>query len=311
MDRKKLTLFQGGIIFSVTEILFLVAYFFGIFDNYYINGIMVEVGIILLPAIIFILIFKKDIKVNLKLKKINWIHSLIIVVTMWFMIPVSLSLSFISAIIVRFIFQKNILPDIPVPGDVPSLLLSIIVIGLFAAICEEILFRGALWSSVEKIGLRKSMILISLVFTLFHFNFEKIAGVFVLSIVICYIVYRTNSIFAGILAHFTNNATAVLFSYGVLKSLPEGMETSSDFSTIFNQDLSFIIGTLIIFGIIAIISGSVVFGLLYLLKSQTTKTVMIIKQSSFISLRNSSTFIPGFMIMAGMYIYLLSKYLAG
>ncbi len=311
MGKKKLTLFQGGIIFSVTEILFLVVHFFDIFDNYYVNGIIVEVCIILLPAIGFVVFFKKDIKENFRIKKVKWTHSLIIIVTMWFMLPVSLSLSFISAITVHFIFHKNILPDIPIPGDIPSLLLSIIVIGLFAAICEEALFRGALWSSVEKIGLRKSMVLISIVFTLFHFNFEKIVGVFVLSLVICYIVYRTNSIAAGILAHFINNATAVLISYGALKLLPEGMESSSDFSTIFNQGPIIIIGIVVIFGIIAIISGSVVFGLLYLLKIQTPKTVMIVKKSSSISLRDLSTFAPGFMIMAGMYVYLVFKYLAG
>ncbi len=309
MDKKKLTLLQGGIIFSVTEVLFLLVYFFDLFDNYYIEGVIVEVGIILLPAIIFILFFKKDIKENLKIKKTSWIHSLIIVVTMWFMIPVSLSLSFISAIIVHLLFQKNILPAIPIPSDVPSLLLSVLIIGLVAAVCEEMLFRGALWSSVEKIGLRKSMILISILFTLFHFNFEKIVGVFVLSLVICYIVYRTNSIFAGILAHFTNNATAVLISYVALKILPEGMEISTDFSIIFNQAPSMIIGTVVAFSIIAIISGGVVFSLLYLLKSQTTNTVMKVKQSSNISLRNMSTFMPGLIIMTGMYIYLIFKYL--
>lgn len=309
MDKKKLTLLQGGIIFSVTEILFLIVYFFDLFDNYYVKGVIVEVGIILLPAIIFVLFFKKDIKENFKIRKISWINSLIIVVTMWFMIPISLSLSFISAIIVHLLFQKNILPDIPIPSDIPSLLLSVLIIGLFAAVCEEMLFRGALWSSVEKIGLRKSTILISILFTLFHFNFEKIAGVFILSLVICYIVYRTNSIFAGILAHFTNNATAVLISYVALKILPEGMETSSDFSIIFNQTPSMIIGTVVAFSIIAIISGGVVFILLYLLKSQTKNTVMEVKQTSHISLRNMSTFLPGLMIMAGMYIYLIFKYL--
>ncbi|MBN2852675.1 MAG: CPBP family intramembrane metalloprotease [Clostridia bacterium] len=311
MGNKKLTLFQGGIIFSVTEILFLIFSFLNIFDNYFISGTVGEIGIILLPAVIFVLVFKKDIKENFRIRKVGAVNSIIIVITMWFTIPVTLSASYISIIVVNMIFKNNIMADVPMPNNLLQFLLSVLVIGVFAAVCEEALFRGVLMSAAEKLGVRGSFILISVIFALFHFNLEKAAGVFLLSLVICYIVYRTNSVFAGMIAHFTNNATAVLISYIAMKMIPNALDSEQSVSDILNQSPGVMIFSVFILLFIALVSGAVVVSLLYLLKTRTEKTKMIFEEKTKIRLKDFVTFLPGFIIMFGMYIYLIFQYIAG
>jgi len=306
---KKLTIFQGGIIFSVTEILFLSFSLLHLFDNFLISGVVGEIGIILLPSIIFILIFKVDIKKNLRIKKIGAVNSIIIIVTMLFSIPISLVTSYISVIIVNLIFKNNIIADIPIPQNFSELILSIIVIGAIAAFSEEIFFRGILFSSVEKLGVKKSFIIISVLFALFHFNFEKAIGIFILSLIICYIVYRTNSIFAGVLAHFVNNTSVVLISYISIKLLPEDINKSQSIADIVNQSTSVLIITIAILLVIAFACILVILSLLSILKSRTEETKIQYKVQSIINKKEFMSYIPGLLIMAGVYIHLILKYI--
>jgi len=253
---KKLTAIQGGIIFSVIEILFILYLFFNPFDNYFVAGAIGEFAVILLPAVLFVIIFRKSIKENFRIRKVGAVNSIIIVITMWFTIPITVSLSYISVILVNLVFKNNIIKDIPIPTNLEQLLLSVIVIGGFAAICEEALFRGALLSSIESIGIKKSFVFISILFALFHFSFEKAIGVFVLSLLISYIVYRTNSIFAGMLAHFINNTTAVLISFVTLKLIPNITNSQKSMTEIINQSTSEVYIMLIVLGIVALISAT-------------------------------------------------------
>jgi len=310
LENKKLTIFQGGIIFSVTEALFLIFSLLHIFDNFLISGAVGEIGIILLPSVIFIIVLKVDIKKNLRIKKIGAVNSLIIVVTMLFSIPISLVASYISVILVNLIFKNNIIADIPIPQNFPELLLSIIVIGFIAAVSEEIFFRGVLFSSVEKLGVKKSFIIISVLFALFHFNFEKAIGVFILSLIICYIVYRTNSVLAGILAHFTNNATVLIISFISVKLLPKDMNSAQSITDIAHQNISIIIFTIIGLGFIALICSFAIIGLMNILKNRTEDSKIQYKQQGIINKKAFISFVPGLLIMSGVYIHLLLKYIA-
>ncbi len=310
MTNKKLTIRQGGIIFSITEVLFLLFLFFNPFSNYFLSGSIGEIGAILLPAVILIIIFKKDIKENLKIRKVGIINSIIIIVSMWFTIPITISLSYISILIVNIIFKNNILPEVPIPTNTFELMLSIIVIGFFAALCEELLFRGALFSSVESFGIKRSFVFISILFALFHFSFEKVLGVFLLSLVICYIVYRTNSIFAGILAHFVNNITVVLISFFALKIIPEGISSEQSLSEIINQPTILMITTIGVLVFVSIICTAVVISFMYLLKTRTEKIKIKFDKKVEIHINQFITYIPGILIMIGMYIYLIVKYIS-
>ncbi|MCX7950245.1 MAG: CPBP family intramembrane metalloprotease, partial [Treponemataceae bacterium] len=104
-----------------------------------------------------------------------------------------------------------------VADNAAGLLLSILAIGIAPAICEEILFRGAVMRGFERFGTVKAILASSLLFGLMHFDFQKLLGTFLLGGLIGFIVYRTDSIFGGMVAHFTNNSTAVLLMFVSVK----------------------------------------------------------------------------------------------
>ncbi len=106
--------------------------------------------------------------------------------------------------------------DAPVP-------LLILVLALSPAICEECLFRGALLS-----GLRKALptwalfLCVAVAFGVSHLIIQRMTLTAVSGLVLTYMVWRTGSIFPGMLVHFIVNAAAVLIQ---VQKLPEAALT--------------------------------------------------------------------------------------
>jgi len=96
--------------------------------------------------------------------------------------------------------------------DSPSpLLLSIVSIGLFPAIFEEIAFRGILFNELTKITRLKSSIIISaILFTILHFSLISILWIFPLGLLFGYFRARYRTIWYGIIGHFVYNSSIVL-----------------------------------------------------------------------------------------------------
>lgn len=104
--------------------------------------------------------------------------------------------------------------DIPIPTNVQELGVSLALISLSAGICEETLFRGMVLGAYKgKVGPYWALIASSVLFGLFHFNPINAFGPIVLGLVFGYLVFITRSLFAGIVAHMTNNGIAVLLGY--------------------------------------------------------------------------------------------------
>jgi len=92
--------------------------------------------------------------------------------------------------------------------------ITLLVIAVAPAICEEALFRGYLLSAVSKKGKPWVAVFITaLVFGLYHMNLFQSSYAFLLGLVLGYVVYRTGSIFCGCLIHFLCNATSVLLTF--------------------------------------------------------------------------------------------------
>lgn len=96
-----------------------------------------------------------------------------------------------------------------------ELFISIIVLALLPAVCEETLFRGGLqnymYRSSRKMWL--SIIVVSLIFSAVHFSVYGFLSRFVLGVVLGLIFHYSGSLWLSILAHFVNNATAVMAMY--------------------------------------------------------------------------------------------------
>lgn len=82
---------------------------------------------------------------------------------------------------------------------------------LLPAVCEELLFRGYLFGSLSnKYRIATAILWTGILFGLYHMNLIKLVVVGLLGVMLAYIVYKADSIWCSILAHFLNNFIAVL-----------------------------------------------------------------------------------------------------
>jgi hypothetical protein len=107
------------------------------------------------------------------------------------------------------------------------LLINLLVVAVVPAIGEELLFRGVLqdlfirWTRNTFIG----VLITSLAFALLHFQFLSVLPRFVLGMILGYIFVWTRSLWMPILAHFINNALAVIYYHYLYNgSIERGIE---------------------------------------------------------------------------------------
>jgi len=106
------------------------------------------------------------------------------------------------------------------------LLWLLLLLAVTPAICEEVVFRGVLLGGTRDLEPWRIIVLNGLVFGAFHLSFETVIGFLptaILGMVIAWAVWRTGSIWVGVLMHFLNNGTIV-----VLASTPALQELFSD-----------------------------------------------------------------------------------
>lgn len=118
---------------------------------------------------------------------------------------------------------------------ISGLLVNLFVIAVIPAIAEEFFFRGVLqklftqWSK----NIHWGIVLTALIFSLVHFQFFSFFPRFFLGVVFGYLLYYTGSLWVPILAHFVNNATAVIVFYFIQTGgLPKEAEAIGSTETV-------------------------------------------------------------------------------
>lgn len=89
---------------------------------------------------------------------------------------------------------------------------NLIVVALAAGITEEFLFRGALCQTLSRFGLNHHAVIwiAAILFSAFHLQFYGFLPRMVLGAYFGYLLYWSRCIWLPVLAHFTNNAVAVI-----------------------------------------------------------------------------------------------------
>ena len=96
------------------------------------------------------------------------------------------------------------------PQTPGSWVTNLIVIGLIAPVCEELLFRGAFQGTLEQRGPVRAITCTAVVFGIIHFNPFNFIGPIFFGVGIGLVVWLTGSILPAILWHALNNSAAVL-----------------------------------------------------------------------------------------------------
>lgn len=107
------------------------------------------------------------------------------------------------------------------PVAAVMVLLAVVVV---VPICEEILFRGMLWSGLERLGANRwwAFAITTVVFALLHFEFTRAPLLLVISIPIGLARLYTGRLLAGIVAHQINNLLPGIALMLMLLGVPLG-----------------------------------------------------------------------------------------
>lgn len=117
-------------------------------------------------------------------------------------------------------------------GSTSELLIALFVIAVLPAIGEELVFRGLIQNELNKLtrNVHIAIWLSAVLFSAFHLQFFGFLPRVLLGALFGYLYYWSGNLSMAILAHFTNNAIAILSLYFYRKgSLEYNVETTEAF----------------------------------------------------------------------------------
>lgn len=181
-------------------------------ERWLIATLIMEVAVIGIPPLIYLVVSGMDIKHVARINRVRGVELLLV-----------LGMAVFGYAIVGFINMVwySILSRIgnPVEPVFPSIktgrqyIIAIIAMAVTPALVEEFLFRGVILRGYERFGALTAIVVSGVLFGLLHLNLVNLPAVIFLGIMISYVVVRTNSIFAGVLYHFTQNFLSISFLF--------------------------------------------------------------------------------------------------
>jgi len=215
---------EANIFYLLVMIVFLTVGSSVQYKSLYGGLLITEFILIMLPVLMYLKIRNYDFKSVLKLNSFKPVHILIVFGIMFFGWYVSAFLGILTNYVLTRLVPE--LPPFPIAPamDFKDLIMQIMVIGVSAAIAEEIMFRGLILKSYEEAGTIRAVIFSGFLFGMMHLNPQNLLSTSFLGMLIALIVVRTNSIFMGMVAHFINNTIAVTLLYlssGLGEVLPD------------------------------------------------------------------------------------------
>ena len=231
--KKQSSLFSAGLIYFIILFLFVGVRVFNYFVELPISAeifdliftLIVQVGLMFLfPVFMFSIMQKQKPKETFKqfgYNKINIVSiltSVLIGVLCYFL---NLSIASFFGTIIRMCGYETA-PTVAggVAGDysVTAFLLNVLTVAILPAICEETAHRGLLLKGFSSLGIKKAIILSSLLFGLMHLNINQFFYATVLGFIIALTAIISKNIIPAIIIHFMNNFLSVYFDFATTNS---------------------------------------------------------------------------------------------
>lgn len=172
------------------------------------HKMLLYLAIFILPIIIYVKGNRYKLRTALKLShvKIKYLPFIIL-----FGLSTSIICALINtgslAILGNFGFEK--VPTSTVNFVSPTPMVTVFTSIIMPAVCEELLLRGVALYEYEKYGVAVSVLLTSLVFSLFHGSVVNLLSLLVAGIFYAVLTHLFKSVWPAILCHAINNALAV------------------------------------------------------------------------------------------------------
>ena len=205
--KKDLSLFSANLLFALTMLLVLTLGSLIQTANLSWGLIATEVFLIALPTVLFLRRQHVPLAEGLRLKPIPLLTAFICVL-------LGIGLYFVGAVIDGVMAQLSGMQSVPIESSMlPKTGLEMAAyfaaLAIFAPLCEEILFRGVIQGAYEnRKSARFAIIITALLFAFYHFRLSGLPGLLPIAFVLGYVVWRTGSVYAGMLIHFGNNGAS-------------------------------------------------------------------------------------------------------
>ncbi|MGE6258282.1 CPBP family glutamic-type intramembrane protease [Heyndrickxia sporothermodurans] len=201
---------------------------------------LAQVCINFLPSLGVAVKYKQSIKEiyklnRISLKQLGWSILLFILVQ-----GILLFLHYIiekASILIGNSYQMSFYPT---ADNWQSLIVLIVFIGIIPPICEDLFFRGFLFSGSSEYGGKFAVFFTA--FAFFQDNPFRFGEIFVYAVFVGYIVLYTNSTYPGMILHVLTNTSYVIGSYFMAGDFVAGVSSSNKDG---NAMLQFIIYTVI------------------------------------------------------------------
>lgn len=167
------------------------------------------------------------------------------------MIPINIVVSYIlTSLLPTSAESIEAMFSIIMDGNVVSVIL---ITAVTPAVCEEMLFRGFIYHSMKaRYRVSVAIGIVAVLFGIYHMSLIKFIPTAFSGLILCYVVYRTGSIYPSMTMHFINNAFNVLVTY-----YPEKIEKV--FPILYKESMSLSDGVLFcIVGLVLLAIGGVV-----------------------------------------------------
>jgi uncharacterized protein len=219
---KSISIFSANLLFTITMVLVITLGSLVQTANLGWGLIVTEIFLIALPTWLFLRARGVPLKDGLRLQPIS-------VATVVLCLILGVSIYLFGSIIEGVMAQLTGLESVTIQSNLLpktgwEMLIYFAALAIFAPLCEEILFRGAIQQSYEN---RKragfAITMTALLFAFYHFRLSGLPALLPIAFVLGFVVWRTKSIYAGMLIHFANNGASALNSihyFSTGKGLP-------------------------------------------------------------------------------------------
>jgi uncharacterized protein len=177
------------------------------------TGLFLLEGLIIVPALVYVVLRKYDLKNIFRLKKVNFQIVIISII-------IGFGISFIADGLDRLfqlffpmpeIFEKQMLESFVIHSisDFVIIVLSAVV---FAGVFEEMLFRGFVQKTFEKeFSVTQAILITAFIFGLIHMNPWWLVQISFFGVFLGIMAWKSDSIIPSMIVHFINNGLSIIF----------------------------------------------------------------------------------------------------
>jgi membrane protease YdiL (CAAX protease family) len=190
-------------------------YTFGVTSTYisYVFNFLLDAGFVL--AVLLVVKEKKDARFFNEIKANRKFGFLDVLICLGISLCCIFGFSAITNCFLQFLYNlgySSVVSDVIIE-NFGVYLFYVFFMCVLPAVSEETLFRGLIFKGLKQYGKTISILLTSLMFTIYHMSLQQTIYPILFGTLLTFVMFKENNIFYSCLMHFTNNFIALTFMF--------------------------------------------------------------------------------------------------